>query len=336
VSADPAGTFTAGAAVELAVVERSGFIESRHIGSAVVIGADGAVLRSLGAPDAAIFPRSALKPFQAIGAMTTGLRLEGVLAAVAMGSHGGTERHVAAVRTLLGMAGLSEDALLCPPSWPADPAARTEAARDGEGPRPIFMACSGKHAAMLAACAASGWDTAGYLSPAHPLQVKIREVTERLTGEKAVTTGVDGCGTPVPAITLTALAAGFQRIASASTSSPFALYKNAATLREAARANSWAIDGPGRPDTIVTDRLGVFSKSGADGVVAVVAPDGTAVAVKVLDGSSRATHLVALELLAAASALSREAVDDVLPSIGTEVRGGGSVVGRVRLSPQLA
>lgn len=48
--------FTGEEAVELAVVERSGFIESRHVGSAIVLGPDGSVVRSLGAPSAPVFP----------------------------------------------------------------------------------------------------------------------------------------------------------------------------------------------------------------------------------------------------------------------------------------
>jgi L-asparaginase II len=42
------GTFSVNDALELAVVERSGFIESRHAGSAVVLSPEGEVLRDLG------------------------------------------------------------------------------------------------------------------------------------------------------------------------------------------------------------------------------------------------------------------------------------------------
>ena len=61
-------TFAITDAVQLAVVERSGFIESRHAGIAIVLAPDGTVLRSLGKTDALIFPRSSLKPF--LGAFT--------------------------------------------------------------------------------------------------------------------------------------------------------------------------------------------------------------------------------------------------------------------------
>jgi L-asparaginase II len=74
------------------------------------------------------------------------------------------------------------------------------------------MNCSGKHAAMLLTCRTAGWDTAGYLDPAHPLQAQIRELVERLTGERVAATAVDGCGAPVYAVTLAGLAKAMHRI----------------------------------------------------------------------------------------------------------------------------
>ena len=77
------GTFTREDAVELAVVERSGFVESRHIGSAVVLAPDGSVRESLGSPDSPVFPRSSLKPFQAVAVMNAGVALRDEQARVA-------------------------------------------------------------------------------------------------------------------------------------------------------------------------------------------------------------------------------------------------------------
>jgi L-asparaginase II len=327
----PNGTFDIGTAVELVVVERSGFIESRHVGSAIVLAPDGSVARSLGDPNATIFPRSALKPFQAIAAMTSGATLSGAEAAIATGSHVGTPAHVDAARRLLAMAGLSEGALQCPVAWPRDSATRDDVIRSGENRRAIYMNCSGKHAAMLLACTVNGWSIENYLDPQHPLQQHIKDVVERLTGEKVTVTGVDGCGAPVYAVSLNALARGIQKIAMASASSPFALYRAAATLFRAALDNGWAIEGPGRQNSVVIDDLGVFAKLGAEGVMVMAAPDGTTVALKLLDGELRGASLAALELLVRHGALDRASVDAVLPKLGLAVRGGSTVVGQVRL-----
>jgi L-asparaginase II len=283
------GTFSVSDAVELAVVERSGFIESRHAGSAVVLSPDGEVLRALGDMQTPIFPRSCLKPFQAVAVMTSGVSLRGEDAAIATASHTGTAAHVALVKGLLARQALPASALGCPPASPSDQSARDELIRSG-GPRErVYMNCSGKHAAMLLACVANEWPLDGYLDPEHPLQRRILDVVERFTGERPAATGVDGCGAPVHAISLHALARGIQKITTAAPSSPFALYREAAALTEAAREHAWAVGGPGQPDTVAIDRLGVFAKVGAEGVMVMTAPNGTTTALKVLDGSSRAS-----------------------------------------------
>lgn len=327
-----AETFALADAVELAVIERSGFIESRHAGSAIVLGPDGNAARSLGATNSPILPRSSMKPFQAMAVMGAHVELDGPSAAIATASHAGTPAHLSLVRALLARADLTEGALRCPADWPLDEVARAELIRAGADKRPVFMNCSGKHAAMLLACVQNGWPTDTYLDPAHPLQTQIRDVVERLTGEHITASAVDGCGAPVHAMSLTGLARGIQRIVTAKTSSPFALYRHAAALTAAVLENGWAVDGPGRANTVVIERLGVFAKGGAEGVMVMAAPDGTTVALKMLDGSARAASIVALRLLADAGAISPRDVDDVSGKLGLEVRGGGEPVGAIRVS----
>ena len=308
-------TFTAADAVELAVVERSGFVESRHVGMAVVLAPDGTIAAKLGDPTALILPRSSLKPLQALACLTAGAPLEGDRLALATASHSGTDRHVAVVRDILAAAGLGEDDLGCPPAWPGDTATRDELVRELNPPARIRMNCSGKHAAMLLTCVTNGWDPAGYLAPEHPLQANIRDVIERLVGEKSAVTAIDGCGAPVYTTTLFGLARAIHRIGNSSPTSPFALHRSAGTLVQAVRENPWAIDGPGRPDTVVIERLGVFAKGGAAGVMVMVAPDGTT---------------VALRLLERAGALAAADVADTMTRLPLSITGGGQEVGAIR------
>jgi L-asparaginase II len=323
-------TLTVADAVELAVVERSGFIESRHAGSAIVLSPDGDVVRRLGNPDALILPRSSLKPLQAVACVTAGAELSGEQLAISTASHVGTDRHVDVIREILTAGGLTEDDLGCPSTWPRDTATRDELVREHGQPARIRMDCSGKHAAMLRACVATGWPTEGYLHPMHPLQSHIREVVERLAGEKIAHTSVDGCGAPVHAITLAGLGRAIHRIGSASERSPFALHRVAGTLVKAVKENPWTIEGIGRPDTIAIETLGVFAKSGAEGIMVMVAPDGTTVALKMLDGSARALTIVAATLLARAGALSESELAMLATALPLAVLGGGSDVGMIR------
>jgi len=327
-----AETFTVADAVELAVVERSGFVESRHAGSAVVLNADGGLLRALGDVTTPVFPRSSMKPFQAIAVMASGVTLRGEDAAVATASHSGTEKHADLARGLLARAGIPETALACPAAWPDDTASRDVLVRLGAGKAPIYMNCSGKHSAMLLACATNGWPLEGYLELEHPLQKRILDVVERFTGERPVASGVDGCGAPVHALSLTGLARGIARIATSKSNSPFAIYREAGFLAEAVRENGWVIAGPGMPDTIVIDRMGLFIKSGAEGIMVASAANGTTVALKILDGNLRAATIVALSLLADARAIAMSDVDALVPELNLAVLGGGLPVGEIRAS----
>ncbi len=330
-SVDPVtGTFSISDAVQLAVVERSGFTESRHAGSAVVLSPEGELQRTLGDVATPVFPRSAMKPFQAVAVMSSGVNLRGEDAAIATASHAGTAAHVALVRGLLARASIPESALGCPPAAPLDQTAREELTRSGGARERVYMTCSGKHAAMLLACAANGWPLEGYLDPAHPLQKRILDVLERLTGERPAATAPDGCGAPVHAISLTGLARGIQKITTAAPSSPFALFREAAALTEGVRENAWAIAGPGQPDTVAIERVGVFAKFGAEGVMVMTAPNGTTTALKVLDGSSRASTIIALRLLASAGAIDEGSIDRVATELDLWIMGGERRVGEIR------
>jgi L-asparaginase II len=160
--------------------------------------------------------------------------------------------------------------------------------------------------------------------------VHIRDVAERLVGERAAATAVDGCGAPVSAMSLAGLAKAIHRIGTSSERSPFALHRSAGALVRAVREHPWAIEGPGRPDSVVIERLGVFAKGGAEGVIVMVAPNGTTVALKMLDGSGRAATVVALRLLEREGALAAADVADANSQLSLSVLGGGQVVGAIR------
>ncbi|KJC65510.1 asparaginase [Agreia bicolorata] len=319
------GTFSIEGAVELAVLERSGFIESRHVGAAVVVDPTGTVLEELGDAAAPVFPRSSLKPFQALAIREAGVHLTPLQTALSMASHGGTPEHVDVVREILQLASLDESALGCPADWPGDRAARDAAVRAGGSAERVYMNCSGKHAAMLLACVQQGWSTTDYLDPAHPLQLRIRDLIEEQTGEEIAASGVDGCGAPVHAISLRALARGVSRIAQSET-------PDAEWLVDSVLANGWAVDSPKEQNTLVIDELQLFAKLGAEGVMVMSTRSGVAVALKILDGSLRAAAIVALELLVRAGAVDRGDVDALVRTFDLTVLGGGQPVGTIRVT----
>lgn len=315
---------------DLAVVDRNGFIESRHAGTAVVLGTDGEVLRSLGDIDAPVFPRSSLKPFQALASMQSGVPLRGAEVALACASHVGSTEHQELAAGILAKAGLSEADLRCPAAWPRQEDTRLAAIRSGGSPSRLAFNCSGKHAAFLWACTENDWDTTTYLDPAHPLQRRVVEVVEDYAGEKIAHLAVDGCGAPIPAISLRGLAAATGRLSGSPGNK--ASDARATTIATAMLDYPWAVHGHGEENTVVMEDLGVLAKLGAEGVLILGAPQGVSCALKIRDGNARAASLVGLTLLASVGAIEVGAMTAVLEKITSPVLGGGEPVGRIRLA----
>jgi len=274
-----------------------------------------------------MFPRSSNKPMQAAAMRACGLALDGELLALASASHSGEDFHVTGVRKILASAGLTEDALQCPPSLPLDEAALWRFLGEGGKPDRVHMNCSGKHAAMLATCVAAGWPTGSYRDPGHPLQREIKAALGRLAGEDVAATGVDGCGAPLFALSLTGLARAFRALVLAGPDSA------ERSVADAVRAHPEWTSGTTRSERELHQAVpGLLLKSGAEGVQAFALADGRAGAVKIEDGAARAIPAVTVALLRAIGADAAEGVDrDALDRIAdVPVLGGGQVVGGIR------
>ena len=194
---------------------RNGLPESLHDVSVFATDPTGAELYRFGDPDRPLFYRSAVKPLQATVALEMGIDLPPEHIAVACASHSGWPAHLAIVRRMLHDVGLDEYALQCPAVWPLSQSARDLQIRRGvRSVKRVFHNCSGKHAAMLAACVAQGWPIDTYLSPAHPLQKQIVEVVAEATGFRPEPVGVDGCGAPTLRGSIRGLAAAFAQLSS--------------------------------------------------------------------------------------------------------------------------
>lgn len=300
---------------------RGGVIEGIHYGSVVVLAADGGVELQIGDIEAAFYPRSALKPVQAVAMLRAGLPLDGELLSLAVASHSGEERHLTGTRRILDLAGLPEDRLRNVPDLPFDPVVRETWVRDGRPPSRLAQNCSGKHAAMLCTARLNGWPLDDYLDPAHPLQRTIAETVEDLTGQAVARTTVDGCGAPLFSVSLHGLARAAARLTTAAPGTP------EARVADAMREHAEMASGAGRDVAALMRAVpGLLAKDGFEGVQVAALPDGRAVAVKIADGADRARIPVT------AAALARCGVDPAALTefAGAPLLGGGEVVGSVR------
>jgi len=313
----------------LAEVERSGFVESRHLGAVAVAGPDGELLAAVGDPDLVVYPRSCSKPFQALAVRGLGVERElglGQLAlAGACGSHDGEPDHVASVRKVLAAAGLEESDLRCPPILPANREARARV----EGPAPVYHNCSGKHAYMLAGSVVRGWETDRYTAPEHPLQAVVADTLSDFAGVPIEHVGVDGCGVPVHAMPLRGLATAYARLGARAAGGE----EGPSALREAVRRHPFMVAGSGQLDTVLLEATGgrVLAKVGAEAAYAAVDLDsGIGLALKVVDGAPRARGAALLAALRGLGWLDEREWETVLPAATVEVHGGGRIVGAVR------
>jgi L-asparaginase II len=313
----------------LAEVERSGFVESRHLGAVAVADADGRLLAAAGDPDLVVYPRSCSKPFQALAVRDLGVEAELGLGPVALagacGSHNGEPDHVASVRKVLEAAGLEESALRCPPALPTDRSARARVA----GPAAVYHNCSGKHAYMLAGAVVRGWAPERYAEPDHPLQAVVADTLGDFAGVAIEHVGVDGCGVPVHALALRGLATAYARLGARAAAGE----EGPAAVVEAVRRHPFMLAGTGQLDTLLLEATGgrVLAKVGAEAAYAAVdLASGTGVALKVLDGAPRARAAALLAALRALDWLDGDQFQELLPAATVEVHGGGRPVGAVR------
>src|SRR5665811_1444398 len=304
----------------VAHVIRSGFVESVHHGSVVALDADGSTLLAIGDVAGPIFPRSSSKPIQALAMLRAGLDLDGELLAMAAASHSGEQFHLSNVLRILAGAGLSEHDLQNTPGLPYDETERMAWIAAGREATPLAQNCSGKHSAMLATCVAAGWDTATYLEPLHPLQRLIAQTLTDLSDEPTAATGVDGCGAPVMAVSLTGLARAFARFATAPEGT------DEARVAAAIRAYPQWLGGTGRDVTsLIRGVPGLIAKDGAESVYAVGLADGRAVALKIADGGQRARPVVMAAVLRRLG-IDAEVLDDLT---NAPVLGHGRRVGSI-------
>ncbi len=327
--------------VELARIHRGPVVESLHHGVVAVADAEGRLLQAFGDVDWAPTPRSALKPFQAVGLVESGaadaLGLSEEYVALACASHAAQPFQVALVGEWLGRMGLTERALVCGPALPRD-LSDQKAAWAGGGPRRIFHNCSGKHCGFLSVARHLGagldyarWD--------HPAQVLYRQVLAEYAGlaEGDLQAGGDGCGLPAIALPIAAMARAAARLGQARGSTPA---RRAAAARVLAAIAAHpdhlsALDSPAARIMRHT-RGNVLLKSGAEGyMLAMVRDRGLGIAIKVADGdpASRVKHGVLAHVLGMVGALRAAEAEALVAEVEPEIAdSNGQRVGRVEIS----
>ena len=249
--------------------------------------------------------RSAGKPFQLLASVEamdraahsentpfTSRSLSDIELAIGASSHSGQPGHTRVVEDLLRRFGRTVSDLRCGAEPPAHRETFHALLRAGERPSALHNDCSGKHAMMLGACSARGWDLA-YRPLSHPLQQAIRDTVALATGETP-SAAVDGCGVPVWILSVEAMATAWAGLAAAIADpdrDPLL-----GRIGQAMAENPWHVSGDGRIDLRIATaaRETYVGKIGAQGVFCIALPErGLGLALKVASGDDAAVAVSA-------------------------------------------
>jgi L-asparaginase II len=337
---DPAADHSQTVSPVLVEVTRGDTVESRHRGSFAIVDGNGRVVLSAGDPELGVFPRSAIKPLQALALVESGAADAFALSdrelALACASHNGEDTHTGTVRDWLARVGLSARDLECGPHLPYDEPTAARMQRAGQDPERTHNNCSGKHAGFLTLARHLGADTAGYVAFGHPVQQRVLGVLEQMTGLddlSACPRGIDGCGVPTIRMPLGNLALAMARFADPD-DQPERRQDAARRLRRAMAAEPHYVAGTGRVCTRVLEALGerALVKTGAEGVYCGAFPElGLGLALKCEDGAGRASEVMLIRLLERLGLLDGPAGDALADLRAPELRNrAGTRVGEIR------
>ncbi|WP_372801560.1 asparaginase [Paracoccus seriniphilus] len=320
---------------ELIELWRGNQRESLHLGHAVVCDRHG-VVEAWGSPSEIIFPRSSCKMVQALPLIESGAaddaRLTERQLALACASHSGARIHVDAVDEWIRAMDISESDFRCGSHMPQDKDENRRLTCSDESPCQLHNNCSGKHAGFLTLNRKLGGGSE-YVDPDHPVQQAVRSAFEEVTGETSPGYGIDGCSAPNWSCSLEGLGRAMAAFAN-----PAQDRRGQAMQRlvDAMRAHPEMVAGEGRACTRLMRATGgrVAAKTGAEAVYVAILPEmGLGIALKVLDGGTRASEAAITALLVHLGVL-----DKADPTVGKLLTGPmknwrGMVTGELRPAP---
>lgn len=287
-------------------VYRGKYLESTHAIHVAVVNINGEIVYSYGDPFRVVFPRSSMKPFQAVPVVETGAadayQFEEKDLSLICASHSGEEFHRERVTSILERIQLTEEALQCGSHIPRDIESYNKLIRDGGTLTPLYSNCSGKHSGMLTAVVHMKEEVQSYRELTHPHQQRILDVIEHVCSVRKSEIGisVDGCGVPVHRLPLRNIALGFARLAAPLTWEFTDTATHLERIRNAMMLHPEMVGGTNRFDT---DLMNVFknrlvAKAGAEGIQCIGdVESGLGIAIKIEDGNGRAASVAAMEVL---------------------------------------
>jgi L-asparaginase II len=326
----------------LVEVTRGSLVESIHRGSIAIADAEGKIVFAAGDLDTPVYPRSSLKPIQALPLVESGAAeafgISDEEIALACASHSGEPMHTTRVAAWLTRLGCTEADLACGAHPSRYEPVAEDMIRRGEQPTRIHNNCSGKHTGFLTV--ARHWDiaTSGYERHDHPVQRAVaRAFSELAEIDDNMPWGIDGCAAPNFAVPLRAQAKAFAKFAAAD-GLPTDRANACRRIVRAMMAHPELVSGTGRACAILmrSAKGRAAVKTGAEGFFAGMIPErGLGIALKIDDGAGRAAETVIAAIMDKLGVLGDDrAAREILTAPILNTR--DAVVGERRMAPALA
>ena len=298
-------------------ITRGKVIESIHESKCIIKNYNFKTIFSTNHNNDLIYPRSAIKIFQAIPFIKSKAHKKYNLTkkqiAISCSSHRGEPIHLKVLEEWVKKLKINKSMLECGIHNPLHKKSSDKLLLSGNKPNQLHNNCAGKHLGMINGCIANNINPKNYVKIDHPYQKIIREYLEIFTQCKItkIQQGVDGCSAPQYAFPLKNIS-----IAMINLLKHYIEEKNYSNeirilLESITKYPNLTGSSSIYPSQLMTATNGkVFSKEGAEGVLLFAHKEKKIGGViKVKDGNERALPSIANEIFKRLKILERKELD---------------------------
>lgn len=302
-----------------ALVYRGKLIESKHKAICLVKDISNKVVLSTINEGRLVYPRSAIKIFQALPFINSNAHvlfdLSEEIIALSCSSHTGETKHMLVLNEWIHKIGINIDQLKCGFHNPLNEISANKLLLSGNTPTQLHNNCAGKHLGMISGCLANKMCIDNYLDFNHPYQKLIKESLENFMEvqiqDKCI--GIDGCNAPQYAFPLENMATSMVNLIKEKENTN-RVSNMINTILSAITKFPLLVGGTNRFDSeIIQSTKGrIFCKGGAEGVLLFA--DFTKKiggVIKILDGNARAIPTIAMKLFIELKILSENEITEL-------------------------
>lgn len=285
-------------------VTRGKIIESLHKSKCLIKNFKKKTIFSTKNDNDLIYPRSAIKIFQAVPFIKSGAHekynLNQKQIAISCASHYGEPIHISVLEEWISKLKIKKKLLKCGTHNPLNKVSSNKLLLSGKRPNELHNNCAGKHLGMISGCLSNKMKTNGYLDIYHPYQKLIRNSLEHFSQFKIkkIQMGIDGCSAPQYALPLKNIADSMINLLKEYYGRNKYSYEIKILLKSIAKYPELTGSSSIYPSQLMKATKGkMFSKGGAEGVLLFAHKEKKLGGViKVEDGNERALPSVANEI----------------------------------------